>query len=108
MTRTLTVHIPMFDSNDQEFEVEVQVSYYPGSPGRMYMANGDPGDPPESEEIEVLSSFRTDTGEDFEVDVDTYWDTLMDGIQNILEGERDAEAEARYEDYRERRLCGDW
>lgn len=38
-----------------ELEVEVEFNFYPGSPGRMYMPNGDPGYPPEPDELEVLS-----------------------------------------------------
>jgi hypothetical protein len=34
----------------------VDFNYYPGSPGSMYKKNGDPGDPPESEEVEILSA----------------------------------------------------
>jgi hypothetical protein len=34
----------------------VEFYYYPGSPGSMYKKNGDPGDPPEDEEVEVLSA----------------------------------------------------
>ena len=34
--------------------LKVDFNYYPGSPGVMYKCNGDPGDPPESEEVEIL------------------------------------------------------
>ena len=34
----------------------VEFNYYPGSTGSMYKKNGDPGDPPEGEEVEVLSA----------------------------------------------------
>ena len=34
--------------------LEITVDYTPGSPGRMYMPNGDPGYPPESPEMEIF------------------------------------------------------
>jgi len=37
-----------------EFEVEVHFTYSPGTPGRMYMPNGDPGYPDEPAEFEVV------------------------------------------------------
>lgn len=39
--------------NGVTFEVEFNAT--PGSPGRMYLANGDPGYPEEPAEIEILS-----------------------------------------------------
>jgi hypothetical protein len=39
--------------NGVTFQVEFNAT--PGSPGRMYMANGDPGYPDEPVEIEILS-----------------------------------------------------
>ena len=34
---------------------DVTFTYYSGSNGTMYARNGDPGDPPEDPEVEVLS-----------------------------------------------------
>ena len=33
---------------------EVEATYTPATPGRMYLKNGDPGYPPEPEEIEII------------------------------------------------------
>lgn len=48
MSQTRDIHY-----NGVTFEVEFNVTE--GSPGFMYRANGDPGDPPEPDEIEILS-----------------------------------------------------
>ncbi|MFA5165391.1 MAG: hypothetical protein WC481_07500 [Candidatus Omnitrophota bacterium] len=48
--RTATVYIPDYDG-----ELFVVFSFYPGSPGRMYLRNGDPGFPDEPSEIEIIS-----------------------------------------------------
>ena len=37
----------------EDLAFEVDFDYSPGDPGRMYMANGDPGYPPEPEEWDV-------------------------------------------------------
>jgi hypothetical protein len=38
-----------------EIPVTISFSYYAGREGSMYKRNGDPGDPPEDAEIEILS-----------------------------------------------------
>lgn len=47
---TSKLYVPDFDN-----PLYVTFNYYKGSPGHMYMRNGDPGDPPEPSEIEMLS-----------------------------------------------------
>ena len=34
--------------------VLVSFNYYKGSPGSMYKRNGDPGDPPEGSEVDII------------------------------------------------------
>ena len=41
--------------NGEPIEVKVDAEFIPGSPGRKYMANGDPGYPDEPDEIDILS-----------------------------------------------------
>lgn len=41
---------------DDDQEWEITGNYYAGYPGRMYLANGDPGDPPEPAEIEFYEA----------------------------------------------------
>jgi len=38
-----------------ECEVVATVRYYPAFPGSWYRRNGDPGDPPEPSEVEVIA-----------------------------------------------------
>lgn len=40
-----------------EVPVSVEYKYYPGFPGQMYRANGDPGDPPEPAEVEIMGIY---------------------------------------------------
>lgn len=40
---------------DNEIEVDVEARYTPGNPGTWYRSNGDPGDPPEPAECDILS-----------------------------------------------------
>jgi hypothetical protein len=37
-----------------EYDMKVEIEYHSGRPGRWYMPNGDPGYPPEPDEIEIL------------------------------------------------------
>lgn len=43
-----------------EVTVNVRLNYTTGSPGKMYMRNGDPGYPPEPAEIEFLEATLDD------------------------------------------------
>lgn len=47
-----------------ETPVTVYFTYTPGTPGRMYLNNGDPGDPPEGAEV-YIKSILDDDGEDY-------------------------------------------
>jgi hypothetical protein len=51
----ITLKIEMEPSGSME-EVVVRGRYFPGSQGTMYLANGDPGDPPEPEDVEIHSA----------------------------------------------------
>ena len=49
------------DGDGESCECEVRAKVYNlGHPGTMYQRNGDPGDPPEGPEIEILSVACTD------------------------------------------------
>ncbi len=39
-----------------ERECAFTVNYYPGHPGSWYKRNGDPGDPPEPDDFEVIGA----------------------------------------------------
>jgi hypothetical protein len=43
--------------SQDDCQVEVEVDYIAGSPGRQYMPNGDPGYPDEPGEMEIISIF---------------------------------------------------
>ena len=49
-------------------EAHIEADFTFGSPGRMYMSNGDPGYPPEPDEVEFLSV--TVDGQPFELSAD--------------------------------------
>ena len=57
---TLLVERELEDGSFVEVEVTVRGKFYPGNPGSMYRANGDPGDPPESDDVEIHSSTLCD------------------------------------------------
>lgn len=38
-----------------KFNLIIEFDYSPGSPGTMYQKNGDPGDPPEPEELDITA-----------------------------------------------------
>ncbi len=64
-----------------EHEVQVDYTYSPGRPGKMYMPNGDPGYPDEPAEVEILNVWL------YELDVlqylsDSPFDSLLDTISN--------------------------
>jgi len=64
-----------------EHEVQVDYTYSPGRPGKMYMPNGDPGYPDEPAEVEILNVWL------YELDVlqylpDQSYDSLLDTISN--------------------------
>lgn len=67
------------DTECAEPQVSVEANYYPGSPGSMYRSNGDPGDPPEDDEVEVTKIVRLDTGEELD------WDSLPESCKDKLE-----------------------
>ena len=74
---TLLVERELEDGSFVEVEVTVRGKFYPGNPGSMYRANGDPGDPPESDDVEIHSS------------------TLCDGTPWELTDSQQAEAEEK-------------
>lgn len=64
-----------------EHDVQVDYSYSPGRPGKMYMSNGDPGYPDEPAEFEIVNVYL------YGLDVlsqlpDTAYDSLLDTISN--------------------------
>lgn len=62
-----------------EHEVEVQYTYSPGRPGKMYLRNGDPGYPPEPAEAEIIAVYLF--GHDILSQLpDKSFDSLLDTI----------------------------
>lgn len=43
------------ERDEGEIEITVEYTYEPGCPGQMYNRFGDPGDPPEPAEVDILS-----------------------------------------------------
>lgn len=65
----------------EDLTFEIDVDYSPGDPGKMYMANGDPGWPPEPEEWDVTAVrlFNPDDKKAKPVDVTSVMtNTMMD------------------------------
>lgn len=83
-------------------EVEVECDYSPGHPGCWYLPNGDPGDPPEPAEMNVISA-RDEQGRSVTLDEDELGDVLAACEQQArdwrdarAEDAADAEREARH------------
>lgn len=57
---TLTVERELADGSIEEVEVTVCGHFRAGQPGVMYLANGDPGYPPEPDEVEIESATLSD------------------------------------------------
>ena len=66
-TTTLTREIETSPDVWGEIEIEVEYSVSPFVKGVHTLRNGDPGYPDEGGEVEILSSVRTDTGEEVEL-----------------------------------------
>jgi hypothetical protein len=47
--------------------VNVEFTYVPARPGRMYLSNGDPGYPPEESEVDLVSVTHEVKGESFDM-----------------------------------------
>lgn len=56
MARRRDVTVTVWDDCDL---LVVEARVWPGTPGTLYRRNGDPGDPPEPAEVEVLSVTRS-------------------------------------------------
>jgi len=82
--RRLTVVFEVDEGN----EVEVEVDYYPGDPGRRYMPNGDPGYPPEPAEIDLVECRPPCDN------IDAYYDYILELVEQQLIDEADYLAEA--------------
>lgn len=48
----MLVKVPSFDE-----EVEIDYNYCAGYKGSLYKSNGDPGDPPEGAEVDILTVY---------------------------------------------------
>jgi len=90
------------DEDNDEVEILIEGVYYAGTPGTMYARNGDPGDPPDPDEIEIESAKRMDTGAEVELTEDeieglyeTVPDDLMDKYKVMAEDAEIAKWEAR-------------
>lgn len=55
MSQYLTIYRTVDCGALGEHEARILAKYWPGRPGSFYKRNGDPGDPPEPDEAEILS-----------------------------------------------------
>lgn len=53
-TRRLYIDLGAVLIDGTDLDVQVEFDYHPGSPGCMYLRNGDPGYPPEPAEIDIV------------------------------------------------------
>ena len=76
------------DGDGESCECEARAKVYNlGHPGTMYQRNGDPGDPPEGPEIEILSVACTDDdGRRMIVLLHTIRDEEFEKLQFLIEG----------------------
>lgn len=98
------VYLPFIEALKDE-ELEVEVDFSPGNPGTMYRSNGDPGDPPEPDEVEIKSAIRLSDGKDVSELLVDYYDEVMDAISeeanNSLAAINAAEADSYYQEQQE-------
>jgi hypothetical protein len=81
-----------------EIECEVEYDYTPGDPGRWYLPNGDPGEPPTAEEIDITCITTVSGVNVTRLIVGTKaCDSLIDAISE-REAERPGEAAAEMAD----------
>lgn len=71
---------------DDEVGISVKATVYPGSPGTMYLRNGDPGDPPEPPEVDFDSVTVMVCGTAVDISdklTDAQWDALSEKIYDL-------------------------
>lgn len=96
--RTRHFYTHHFEVGEKEVAVTFEFNYYPGHPGSMYRRNGDPGDPPEPADIDVLSYARND-GEKIDESFD---EVIQKWLSSDDSWEKMGEAtEIDYDDYAE-------
>lgn len=83
MNFTIVKTLDLGELGEQEFVFEV--SYTPGRPGTMYSRNGDPGDPPESPEIDIRSAKlgQHDASFLFDGDFEDLYDELLEDADEL-------------------------
>lgn len=91
---------------DYTVDVTAHADYYYDA-GRMYMRNGDPGYPPESElTIEDVDAVWYDAdGNKVDNVTEEMTDALEDALQNADNWEEDEPPEPDYDDYEERAIA---
>jgi len=63
-SKSISALVTFTDDDGEDYDVEVEAEYIPGSPGRWSLDNGDPGHPPDAPEVNITAAIRTDTREE--------------------------------------------
>lgn len=87
-----------------DVEAHIEFDYSPGRPGTWYKRNGDPGDPPEPDELDV-TSVKVDGSE---VDLsDRQWEIVEQACYEKVAEENAARDAAEYEHFMNMRKDGE-
>lgn len=98
----------VLDNDDVESVVTVTANVVPGSPGTMYDRNGDPGDAPSPDEVEIQHIVREDGSE---IEFNSLSETTRDRLdEEAMQAYADSleDAEADREDYEEEKARERW
>lgn len=102
-----------------ELDVEVEGNPIPYTPARMYLSNGDPGYPEEGGDVEDLTVYLTRKGSDgkmirlditefvSESDKSRLSEAIIQTVIDADEADRDAAADAAFEQRRDEMRRGD-
>ncbi|NOJ26582.1 MAG: hypothetical protein DA330_01025 [Nitrososphaera sp.] len=91
MSYSYSIYLP------DETTLEIDFTYSPGHPGSFYNRHGDPGDPPEPAEVEILSATLAFGAYQFDVSDTRKWPSDLE--QRVFE-ELEEEGEALLEESR--------
>lgn len=113
MKLVFSIILDSSDDSDDETEVTLECSYAPGFAGSFYKNNGDPGDPPEPDEVQVdtvtLDGVVLASDHPIVKQIDAlidengkFMDSLIEKAREAAYDEKIAAAEARYDARRDR------
>lgn len=85
LTITHTIDLPRYGEQD----CRITFKYSPGRSGSWYKRNGDPGDPPEPAEVEIIKvAFNgidvTDAAEDILMNSDNFFDAAGEAYEAAI------------------------